>query len=153
MQRSGDAEHDLELIAAAHAPVAGPCSLVLHTEAMLHGGLGVWEAFVPQADAATERQGLARYREHAPIVEGADTVSEPLTIESDGARAYGLASEPLGEEGGAVRRFPLVQRGIAAGLGAVTAGSRAARPRAEWRRAQPDRRAGHLERHSRRAAA
>ena len=95
---------------------AGPCSVVLHSDAMLHGGLGVWEAFVPQADAATERQGLTRYREHAPIVEGADTVAEPLTIESDGALAYGLASAPIGDEGGAVRRFPLVQRGIAAGL-------------------------------------
>ena len=108
--------HDLDLLAAAHAPVPGPCSVVLHADAMLHGGLGVWEAFVPQADAATERQGLARYREHAPVVEGAETVVEPLTLESDGALAYGLASAPLGDEGEAVRRFPLVQRGIAAGL-------------------------------------
>lgn len=111
-----DAQKDLALLATARAPVAGPCTLVLHTEAMLHGGLGVWQAFVPQADAATERQGLTRYREHAPIVEGADTAAEPLTLESDGALPYGLESAPLGEEGEAVRRFPLVERGLAAGL-------------------------------------
>jgi len=111
-----DAYKDLALLATARAPVAGPCTLVLHTEAMLHGGLGVWQAFVPQADAATERQGLTRYREHAPIVEGANTAAEPLTIESDGALPYGLESAPLGDEGEAVRRFPLVERGMAAGL-------------------------------------
>ena len=111
-----DAQKDLALLATARAPVPGPCTLVLHTEAMLHGGLGVWQAFVPQADAATERQGLTRYREHAPIVEGADTAAEPLTLESDGALPYGLESAPLGDEGEAVRRFPLVEHGLAAGL-------------------------------------
>jgi predicted Zn-dependent protease len=110
------AQHDLEKLAVARAAPAGPCTLVLDADAMLHGGLGVWEAFVPQADAGTERQGLTRYREHAPIVEGADTVAEPLTIESDGALAYGLASAPLGDEGEAVRRFALVEKGVAAGL-------------------------------------
>lgn len=111
-----DATRDLELLAAAREPVAGPCTLVLTADAMLHDGLGVWSAFVPQADAATERQGLTRYREHAPIVEGAANAIDPLSIESDGALAYGLESSPLGDEGEAVRRWPLVERGIAAGL-------------------------------------
>ncbi len=111
-----DAARDLELLAAARAPAAGPCTVVLAADAMLHDGLGVWAAFVPQADAATERQGLTRYREHAPIAEGAASAIDPLTIESNGALPYGLASSPLGDEGEAVRRWTLVERGIAAGL-------------------------------------
>ncbi|MBV8761868.1 MAG: hypothetical protein JO257_31535 [Deltaproteobacteria bacterium] len=111
-----DAARDLELLAAAKAPVAGPCALVLTADAMLHDGLGVWAAFLPQADAATERQGLTRYREHAPIAEGAASAVDPLTIESNGALAYGLESAPLGDEGEAVRRWTLVERGVAVGL-------------------------------------
>lgn len=111
-----EAAPDLELLAAAHEPVAGPCTLVLTADALLHDGLGVWSAFIPQADAATERQGLTRYREHAPIAEGATTAIDPLSIESNGALPYGLESSPLGDEGEAVRRWPLVERGVAAGL-------------------------------------
>jgi hypothetical protein len=96
---------------------AGPCSLVLRPEALLHGGLGVWEAFVTQADAVVERQGLTRYREKTPIAPGADTVAEPLSIASDGALDYALLSAPIGDEGGAVRRFSIIERGIATGLG------------------------------------
>jgi hypothetical protein len=96
---------------------AGACSLILRPEALLHGGLGVWEAFVTQADAVVERQGLTRYREKTPIAPGADTVAEPLTIASDGALDYALLSAPMGDEGGAVRRFSMIERGIATGLG------------------------------------
>jgi hypothetical protein len=96
---------------------AGPCSLVLRPEALLHGGLGVWEAFVTQADAVVERQGLTRYREKTPIAPGAETVAEPLSIASDGALDYALLSAPMGDEGGAVRRFSIIERGIASGLG------------------------------------
>ncbi|MDB4952591.1 MAG: Zn-dependent protease [Myxococcales bacterium] len=108
---------DLELLAAAGAPAAGPCSLVFATDAMLHGGLGVWAAFANQGDAIVERQGLTRYREHAAIVAGADQLDEPLTVTSDGALDFGLLSAPIGDEGDAVRRFLLVERGIAVGLG------------------------------------
>jgi predicted Zn-dependent protease len=108
---------DLALLARAGSPAPGPCSLVLGTDAMLHGGLGVWEAFASQADAVVERQGLTRYREHMPVAPGADQTPEPLSIASDGALDYGLRSAPIGDEGDAVRRFALVERGIAAGLG------------------------------------
>jgi predicted Zn-dependent protease len=108
---------DLALLATAGVPAPGPCALVLAADAMLEGGLGVWEAFAAQADAVVERQGLTRYREHMPIVPGADQVAEPLTIASDGALEYGTRSAPLADDGDAVRRFPLVERGIAAGLG------------------------------------
>lgn len=111
------AKQDLDQLATAGAPSPGPCSLVLGADALLHDGLGVWAAFASQADAVVERQGLTRYREHRPIVPGADQVPEPLTIISNGALDHGLLSAPLGDRGGAVRTFTLVERGIAAGLG------------------------------------
>lgn len=103
-------------VATARAE-AGPCSLVLRSEALLHGGLGVWDAFVAQADAVVERQGLTRYREKSPIAAGADSVAEPLSIASDGSLDYALRSAPIGDEGDAVRRFSIIERGIASGLG------------------------------------
>lgn len=108
---------DLKLLATAGAPVAGRCAIVLAPEALLHDGLGLWSAFVTQADAVVERQGLTRYREHAPIAPDADQVAEPLTIKSDGVIDHGLRSAPVGDDGDGIRRFPLVERGIAAGLG------------------------------------
>ena len=111
------AAEDLGALANASAPVAGPCAVILDADALLHGGLGVWQAFVAQADAIVERQGLTRYHEHAPIVPGADQIHEPLAIASDGALDFGVRSAPVGDEGEPVRRFALVERGIAAGLG------------------------------------
>lgn len=116
------AAHDLDLLAAssASAPTGtapGPCTLVLRADALLHDGLGVWSAFASQADPVVARQGLTRYRERTPIAPGADQVPEPLTITSNGALDFGVRSAPLGDHGDAVRRFPLVERGIAAGLG------------------------------------
>jgi hypothetical protein len=83
---------------------------------MLHDAPGVWGVFVSQADAVVERQGLTRYRERMPIAEGANAVPEPLSIVSDGALDMGLLSAPVGDQGDAIRRFPLVERGMAAGL-------------------------------------
>ena len=111
------AAHDAEALAAAGEAAPGACSVVLSDEAMLDGGLGVWQAFAFQADALVERQGLARYRERMPVAAGADQIAEPLSIASDGALDFGVRSAPLGDEGDAVRRFALVERGIAAGLG------------------------------------
>jgi predicted Zn-dependent protease len=112
-----DAARDLPQLAAAGAPAPGRCAVVLDADAMLHGGLGVWQVFVDQADAALHRRGLARYREGAPVAPGADTAAEPLTIASDGALAFGVRSTPLGDRGEAVRRFALVDRGLAADVG------------------------------------
>ena len=113
----GQAKQDLDLLAVAGAPAPGPCALVLGADALLHEGLGVWEAFASQANAVIERQGLTRYRERTPIAPGADQVREPLTITSNGALDHGVRSSPLGDHGDAVRRFGLVERGISAGLG------------------------------------
>lgn len=97
--------------------IADPVDLVLGTDALLHGdGLGVWSVFAVQADATLERQGLTRYRIGAPITPGAAQVAEPLTITSDGSIDHALRSAPVGDDGDAVRKFDLVERGISAGL-------------------------------------
>jgi hypothetical protein len=111
-----DAIGDLRRLAAARAHVPGPCAVILTADALLHGGLGVWDAFITQADPVVARQGLTRYHEHAPIAAGAETIAEPLSIASDGALAFGVRSSPLGDDGDAVRKFPLIVRGVAAGL-------------------------------------
>jgi hypothetical protein len=108
---------DLELLAKPAAPTPGPCAIVLAADAMLHGDLGVWAAFESQADATLARRGLTRIRERVPIAPGAELVAEPLTVASDGALAYGTRSAPLADTGEAVRRFAIVERGVAAGLG------------------------------------
>lgn len=110
---------DLQAVAIAQAtPVLRePVDLVLGPDALLHGGgFGVWSVFAVQADATLERQGLTRYRLGAPIVPGAAQVPEPLTITSDGAIDLALRSAPVGEDGDAVRKFDLVERGVSAGL-------------------------------------
>ncbi len=97
--------------------IAEAVDVVLTGDALLHGdGLGVWSVFAVQADAALERQGLTRYRIGAPIVPGAAQVPEPLTITSDGSIDHALRSAPVGEDGDAVRKFDLVERGVSAGL-------------------------------------
>ncbi|MGN6108421.1 MAG: metallopeptidase TldD-related protein, partial [Kofleriaceae bacterium] len=120
---------DLAQLATAGAPAAGRCALVLSTDALLHGdALGAWAAFAAQADAALERQGLTRYRLGAPVVPGADRIDEPLSLSSDGAIDFAPRSAPVGDDGDPVRRFPLVERGIARGLG-LTAHEAARRQR------------------------
>jgi predicted Zn-dependent protease len=109
---------DLALYAKAGKAATGKCAVVLDTDAMLHGdGLGVWAAFAAQADAVVERQGLTRYRENNPIAAGADQIAEPLTISSNGALDWGVRSAPVGDEGDAVRKFTIVDRGMCSGLG------------------------------------
>lgn len=110
---------DLASIQLAQAtPTLGePIDIVLGADALLHdNALGVWSVFAVQADATLERKGLTRYREGAPIVPGAAQVPEPLTITSDGSIDHALRSSPVGEDGDAVRKFDLVERGISAGL-------------------------------------
>jgi len=109
---------DLGLSAAAGAPEPGRCALVLTAEAMLHGGgHGVWAPFAAHADAALERRGLTRYRVGAPVAPGADRADEPLGIASDGALDFATGSAPVGEDGDAIRRFPLIERGVCVGVG------------------------------------
>ena len=109
---------DLGLLGSAAAPAPGKVSVILRADALLHGGgLGMWNVFADHASAETERQGLTRYRQGTLIAAGVDQVSEPLTITSDGALDYATRSAPIGDEGEGVRRFPLIEHGIAVGLG------------------------------------
>ncbi len=109
---------DLALLAAAGPPAPGPCALVLTADAMLHGeGYGVWAPFAAQADAALARRGLTRYQPGAPVAPGAERADEPLGIASDGALDHATRSAPVGDEGDAIRRFPLIERGVSVGLG------------------------------------
>jgi predicted Zn-dependent protease len=134
LRRAARKEADLELdvaLASAAADLAlfdgaaqvksGACALVLDANAFLHetsaGDAGVWSVFAVQADAVLERQGLTRYRVGVPIAPGANTVDEPLTITSNGALDFALRSAPIGEDGDAVRRFTIVDRGVAKDLG------------------------------------
>ena len=113
-----DAAADLALLATATAPAPGRCAMILRADALLHdGGLGVWSVFADHASAEVERQGLTRYRLSTPIAPGADQLGEPLSISSDGALDFGVRSAPVGDEGEAVRRFALIDKGIAVGLG------------------------------------
>ena len=112
------ASRDLAQLAGAAAPAAGRAELVLSADAMLHDdALGVWTIFATQADAVVEAQGLSRFRLGAPIVAGADELDEPITIVSDGAFDFATRSAPVGDDGDAIRRFPLIERGVCAGLG------------------------------------
>lgn len=109
---------DLALVATAAPVIPGRCAVILRADALLHGGgLGMWSVFADHANAEAERQGLTRYRQSRAIAPGADAIAEPLTITSNGALDFGMRSAPVGDEGDAVRRFPLVERGVATGLG------------------------------------
>ena len=93
------------------APTA-PQPVTLTAAALTFGDHGLLGAFAAQADPRLERQGLVRYRPGQPIVDGAT-----LTLTSDGTLPFGWLSAPLGDRAEAVRRFPLVTRGVASGLG------------------------------------
>lgn len=116
--------------ARALATPAGRFPVVMRAPALLHGGRGLLEAIVAQADPALERQGLVRYRAGRPIAPGAAASSHPLDVASDGTLDFGLRSAPLDERGDAVRRFTLVSGGIARDLAldAREAGLRNASP-------------------------
>jgi len=113
-----DAAADLLLLAAAAPPAPGPCALWLGPEAILHGGdRGLWAVFAHQADSTIERRGITRYRWRAELAPGAAQLPEPLSITSDGALDFATRSTPVTDDAVAIRRFPLVERGIATGLG------------------------------------
>ena len=109
---------DVRQLAAAGPPAPGPCALWLGPEAVLHGNdHGVWAIFAHQADSAVERQGLTRYRWRSEIIPGAAQLAEPLSITSNGALDFATRSAPVTDDAIAIRRFPILQRGLAVGLG------------------------------------
>src|SRR5262249_27615658 len=78
---------------------------------------GLWTVFAQQADSAVERRGLTRYRLHADLARGASQLPEPLSITSNGALDFAPPSAPVTDAAVAIRSFPLVDRGVAVGLG------------------------------------
>ena len=78
---------------------------------------GLWTIFAQQADSAVERQGLTRYRLHTDIARGASQLPEPLSIASHGAVDFATLSAPVSDDAVAIRSFPLIDRGVAVGLG------------------------------------
>lgn len=111
----GDADHGL----GGDPGLAGTADHALGGGTSLPGGAdhGLWTIFAHQADAAVERQGLTRYRLHADIASGASQLAEPLSITSNGALDFAALSLPVTDDAVAIRSFPLVERGIAVGLG------------------------------------
>ncbi len=92
---------DVLLLADAYAPTA-------------IDDYGIWTAIVEQCSAELFRHGMARYglgQAITPVPASGDT----LGASSDGTIDYALHSAPFSSDGQAVRRFPLVQQGLAAG--------------------------------------
>ena len=121
-----DAAADLLQLVAAGPPTPGPCALLLGPDALLHPidhapdddlGLGLWTIFAHQADSAVERQGFTRYRWRGEIARGAAQLDEPLSIISNGALDFATRSTPVPDDAVVIRRFPIIERGIAVGLG------------------------------------
>ena len=120
-RRRGDRRRDRGSAAARERAVPyspGRARWSSTADALLHGGLGVWDAFVTQADPVVARQGLTRYHEPAAIAAGAENVAEPLSIASDGALAFGVQVLAARRRGRCGAQVPARRRaGIAAGLG------------------------------------
>lgn len=102
--------------ATATETPAGPRRILLPASVLGGDGAALLAALAALADATLHRQGLARARLDAPIVAGAASAAEPLSLSSDGTLAWGLDSAPLAEYGDPVRRFPIVDKGVLVGL-------------------------------------
>jgi hypothetical protein len=102
--------------AAASETPAGRRPILLRAAVLGGDGAAILGALAALADATLHRQGLARARLGAAIVEGAPAAAEPLSLSSDGTLAWGLESAPLAEYGEPVRRFPIVDDGVLVGL-------------------------------------
>jgi len=109
-----DARALLELATRVEPTPTGAWPIALRPPALLAGGgHGLLAAIVAQADATAERQGLTRYRAGQPIAAGAAASGNPLTLASDGTLPFAPLSAPLADDGEPVRRFTLVDRGVA----------------------------------------
>lgn len=114
--RVGRAYAELGDRATATVPAPGTYTVVLRAAAHAHGGYGIWGALVAQADGALVRQGLSRYKLGDEIAPRAALVDEPLDVVSDGTVPFAIRSAPAGDRGEPVRRFAVVERGVARGL-------------------------------------
>ncbi len=88
-------------------------ALATDSEALPYGWL---TCIAAQTSAALERQGLTRYRPGQSIFGDHKPTGDPITIASDGTLPFGWLSRPFGSASEAVRRWPVVRDGVAAGL-------------------------------------
>jgi len=109
--------------AAAKPVTAGRYDLALELDAIV-GATGAehtgpkryaWFAsFVAQANAETQRRGLARYSTGKSVYGSRTVRGDKLTLTSDGTLARGWYSSPFSNMGEAIRSFPLINKGVAA---------------------------------------
>ncbi len=102
--------------ATARPTPPGRAAVVLPAELLGGDAAPVLGALAALGDAALHRQGLARAPLGRAVVDGADGAAQPLTVRSDGTRALGPESAPLGPHGEPVRRFTLIADGVLVGL-------------------------------------
>jgi predicted Zn-dependent protease len=112
---------NLASAAGAAAPAAlatGRYDLALWPAALVGPAMEGWGWFAPlvaHAAAGWVRLGLSRYRPGQPVF-GPDRGGDRFTLASDGTVPFGERSAPFGELGEPVRRFELVEDGVAAEL-------------------------------------
>ena len=88
----------------------GTYDLLLGPEAMAMPRYGCFAPLVAQASGERIRLGLSRYRPGQKVFAAG---GEDFTLVSDGTLAFGLESAPFGALGEPVRRFVLIEDGVA----------------------------------------
>jgi len=95
---------------AARPLEPGTYDLLLDPHAVATAGFGCFAPLVAQASGERIRLGLSRYRPGQKVfAQGGDD----FTLVSDGTIPFGLLSAPFGPLGEPVRRFVLVENGVA----------------------------------------
>jgi predicted Zn-dependent protease len=101
--------------AGAAEPPRQPVLLELDADVMLgDDGVGLWQVIAQLGDASARRRGLGRGSARVKLAPSSEA---PLAVWSDGALPYGARSAPVGEEGEAIRRFPLLSDGALGDVG------------------------------------
>ena len=88
----------------------GSYDILLGPEAMAMPRYGCFAPLVAQASGERIRLGLSRYRPGQKVFAGG---GEDFSLVSDGTLAFGIESAPFGALGEPVRRFVLVEDGVA----------------------------------------
>ena len=95
---------------SAKALEPGSYDIVLGPDAIAQPRYGCFAPLVAQASGERIRLGLSRYRPGQKVFA---TGGDDFTLVSDGTIPYGILSAPFGALGEPVRRFVLVEKGVA----------------------------------------
>ncbi len=114
------AKEAVNIRSTARELTPGLYDLVIAHRALLRAG-GRMEAhwlspLAHHADAVMVRRGLARYRPGEPLFDHKTSSGDVINVDSDGSIDYAAQSAAFGFLGGPVRRFRLVDKGVAANL-------------------------------------